>query len=174
MKNKILAATLMAFFAASSADASIFQVTAQYQSGATFSGTVWFDDGAGIATDVVGTLTGYQEGQTVYSGTGSTFINWIWAGGSDYASGPAYGTFLMSGAEPAYAAFLPFTFLPPAAGGPVFSNDGYGNSVGYNDILVSGSITAIPEPATWAMMVVGFGMIGLGSRRTRATATVLS
>ncbi len=172
--KKILAATLMAATAFTSADASVFQITAQYQSGATFVGTLWFDDIAGVATDVVGTLTGYQEGQNFYSGTGSSFINWIWAGGSDFAAGPAYGTFLMSGNEPGYAAFIPFTFLPPSAGGPVFSNASYGNSVIYNDPIVSGSITAVPEPASWAMMIVGFGLVGLGSRRSRATTTVLS
>jgi hypothetical protein len=37
------------------------------------------------------------------------------------------------------------------------------------------TIPAIPEPATWGMMIVGFGMIGLGmrlSRRRTATAAV--
>jgi hypothetical protein len=174
MKNKILAATLMAATAFTSADASVFEITARYQSGATFSGTLWFDDVAGVATDVVGTLTGYQEGQNFYSGTGSSFINWIWAGGADFAAGPAYGTFLMSGNQPGYAAFLPFTFLPPSAGGPAFSSAGYGNSVVYTDGFVSGSITAVPEPATWAMMIAGFGLVGLGSRRARATTIVLS
>lgn len=174
MKNKILPAMLMAAAAFAPADASVFNVTAQYQSGATFAGTVWFDDVAGVATDVVGTLTGYQEGQNFYTGIGSSFINWIWAGGVDFASGPAYGTFLMSGNEPGYAAFIPFTFLPPSAGGPAFSSAGYGNSVVYGDLLVSGTLTAIPEPATWAMMIVGFGFVGLGSRRSRATTTVLS
>lgn len=174
MKNKILAATLMAASAFSTADASTYLVNAQYQSGATFSGTVWFDDIAGIATDVVGTLIGYQEGQNFYSGTGSSFINWIWNGGTDFAAGAAYGTFLMSGNEPGYAAFLPFTFLPTSAGGPAFSAEAYGNSVVYTDLLVSGSIIAVPEPASWAMMIVGFGLVGLGSRRSRVTTTVLS
>jgi len=29
-------------------------------------------------------------------------------------------------------------------------------------------LTAVPEPATWAMMILGFGMVGLGMRRRRA------
>lgn len=35
------------------------------------------------------------------------------------------------------------------------------------------SVTAVPEPATWAMMFVGLGMVGAASRyRRRATRTV--
>ena len=36
-------------------------------------------------------------------------------------------------------------------------------------------LTAVPEPATWAMMLLGFGMVGLGLRSRRhgkVTATV--
>jgi hypothetical protein len=36
-------------------------------------------------------------------------------------------------------------------------------------VLLDGvSLTAVPEPATWAMMLVGFGAIGYGLRRRRA------
>ena len=31
---------------------------------------------------------------------------------------------------------------------------------------------AVPEPATWAMMIVGFGAVGLGVRRARARKAV--
>jgi hypothetical protein len=33
---------------------------------------------------------------------------------------------------------------------------------------------AVPEPATWAMMVVGFGVIGAACRRSRATSTKIA
>ncbi len=37
------------------------------------------------------------------------------------------------------------------------------------------SITAVPEPATWAMMLVGFGMVGAASRyRRRNTSATLA
>jgi hypothetical protein len=32
--------------------------------------------------------------------------------------------------------------------------------------------TAVPEPATWAMLIVGFGLIGAGLRRRKATAVI--
>jgi hypothetical protein len=33
-----------------------------------------------------------------------------------------------------------------------------------------GQLTAVPEPATWATMLMGFGAIGLGMRKRRKTA----
>jgi choice-of-anchor A domain-containing protein len=34
------------------------------------------------------------------------------------------------------------------------------------------NVTAVPEPASWAMMISGFGLIGAGLRRRRATAAL--
>lgn len=42
----------------------------------------------------------------------------------------------------------------------VFANQGVGEASGNLTATVS-----IPEPATWAMMVVGFGLVGVGVRR---------
>jgi hypothetical protein len=42
-----------------------------------------------------------------------------------------------------------------------------GNDLGLDDI----SLTVIPEPTTWALMVAGFGMVGFAMRRrNRAVA----
>lgn len=52
----------------------------------------------------------------------------------------------------------------------------YGNfyqTQGFNGIwdFAGSSITAVPEPATWAMMIVGFGLVGtVVRRRTRSLA----
>jgi hypothetical protein len=40
-----------------------------------------------------------------------------------------------------------------------------GNSGGI--VLDNISVTAVPEPATWAMLITGFGMVGYGLRRRR-------
>lgn len=37
--------------------------------------------------------------------------------------------------------------------------------------VTPGNVGAVPEPATWAMMMVGFGMIGFGLRRRAKVAT---
>lgn len=43
-----------------------------------------------------------------------------------------------------------------------------GNDFGLDDISLT---TAIPEPATWGLMVTGFGLVGAGlRRRSRAVA----
>jgi hypothetical protein len=38
----------------------------------------------------------------------------------------------------------------------------------YDSTGLSASITAVPEPATWAMMIIGFGAAGSMIRRRRA------
>jgi len=35
-------------------------------------------------------------------------------------------------------------------------------------------VTAVPEPATWAMMILGMGMVGLGMRMRRRTASAVA
>ena len=35
----------------------------------------------------------------------------------------------------------------------------------YDSTGLSGSISAVPEPATWGLMILGIGMVGLGLRR---------
>jgi hypothetical protein len=37
---------------------------------------------------------------------------------------------------------------------------------------VSFTAAAVPEPATWGMMLIGFAAIGIGARRNRRTAVV--
>ncbi|WP_114226517.1 MULTISPECIES: PEPxxWA-CTERM sorting domain-containing protein [Sphingomonas] len=36
---------------------------------------------------------------------------------------------------------------------------------------VSNAVAAVPEPGTWALMILGFGAVGYGMRRRRATTT---
>lgn len=56
-------------------------------------------------------------------------------------------------------------------GTAVFTQNGTGTFVsagGQNaDFKVSGSVAAVPEPAGWAMLVVGFGSLGAMARRQR-------
>ena len=55
-------------------------------------------------------------------------------------------------------------------------------TVGYSSEFGAGSfvatavtaVTAVPEPATWAMMLMGFGMIGVGVRRRRKPTVQLT
>ena len=62
--------------------------------------------------------------------------------------------------------------------GPAFGdfggglNSGFGEFSGYAPIFSSAAFVqgAIPEPATWALMIGGFGMVGAASRRARRAA----
>ena len=40
--------------------------------------------------------------------------------------------------------------------------------LGYDDFTFNGTNGAIPEPGTWAMMLLGFGAVGFAMRRRRA------
>lgn len=72
-------------------------------------------------------------------------------GGTGYNSNPGY--------QSSYSAYVEDHFNPAFYTGPAFINYAF---------LVSG---AVPEPATWAMMLVGMGAIGFAMRR-RATVSV--
>jgi type IV pilus assembly protein PilY1 len=58
------------------------------------------------------------------------------------------------------------------------ANDRNGNTPGYSTFIfgfkgVGGVIVdpgGVPEPATWAMLIAGFGMVGVAARRRRQTA----
>ena len=44
-----------------------------------------------------------------------------------------------------------------------------GRAVEFGDVLANGAL-GVPEPATWGLMLVGFGLIGATARRRRAAA----
>ena len=65
-------------------------------------------------------------------------------------------------------AYAPGTFVAPGI---------YTQSVGGNDttLTISGSpAAAVPEPAAWALMIVGFGLTGTALRRRRVPARALT
>lgn len=101
-------------------------------------------------------------------------------------AGATYVAFLSVSDLPAQAESL--FFMPAAngniAGGFVYQNNGltFGNlstvdwnSFGATDVLFKATFdagAAVPEAATWVMMIAGFGMIGAAKRRrTPGTAT---
>jgi hypothetical protein len=93
------------------------------------------------------------------------------------SSGPIsdFGSF---SALPAVVGTLPwatyfFEFQPLAAGSfqlyfGTWSSDNIGPLL--DNVLVTQTTAAIPEPATWAMLIAGFGLVGAAARR-RLTGT---
>lgn len=171
------AAAFAAVLAALPAAATvILPVNMAFQSGATFSGSVSFADDYSQVTGVTGNLHGYSYGGG-YDGVSDDLISWVWNPGSNFASGPStFGTFLMDGpagvysyGSGGYTHWVTFTYDYSAAPTLTFSAAGYGNNVNYDDPMVRGAFGAVPEPATWAMMLLGFGAIGATLRGQRRT-----
>lgn len=71
--------------------------------------------------------------------------------------------------------FCPYTAIGVTFSGIAHSVDfgGSANQVAFADITVGSSVAggAVPEPASWALMLTGFGLVG-GTMRARRRATV--
>jgi hypothetical protein len=47
-----------------------------------------------------------------------------------------------------------------------------GRNGAFGPVIDSVSVSLIPEPSTWAMLILGFGLVGVASRRRKQTAVV--
>ena len=57
----------------------------------------------------------------------------------------------------------------------VLSNGTFGvQGSGTQDLIVQFRTSAVPEPATWSMLILGFGLIGAAKRRSVRTRTALA
>jgi hypothetical protein len=74
--------------------------------------------------------------------------------------------------------FCNFTNAGVAFAGTAYSIDfgGTAGQTGYDDITFGSAVAggAVPEPATWAMMLAGFGMIGFAARRRPHVKTAVT
>jgi len=81
-----------------------------------------------------------------------------------------------AGSCPGYsAAFCPFSPTGILFDGVArsVSFGGVANQIVFDDITFGSDVPGpgvIPEPATWAMMIMGFGLVGFASRRRRGVA----
>ncbi len=65
--------------------------------------------------------------------------------------------------------WAPYSFTFVATGSSELLSFAADGSAGccYGPALDNVSIAAVPEPATWSMMLLGFGAIGVGLRRRK-------
>ncbi len=79
--------------------------------------------------------------------------------------------------------FVLYQLASPASSGswdtldiPYLNSRGQGEPKALSHLAFFGTETAVPEPAQWAMMIAGFGLVGAAMRRRRPTVarTVLA
>ncbi len=77
--------------------------------------------------------------------------------------------FILNASNPSLALHYQFSLGAGDRLGLVIDNNGqyYNDSVGVNFTMTQG---AVPEPATWALMICGFGLAGAAMRRQRGQA----
>lgn len=71
--------------------------------------------------------------------------------------------------------YFNFSFTAPVNGSPSLLEFTFRQDPSYwhiDDISVQGLAGGVPEPATWAMMILGLGAVGAALRRRRTATTV--
>lgn len=145
----------------------------KFESGAQFTGQITFLDDLSAVASVAGTLTGYQEGITGFTGSGSTVIDWVWFGGLDFNPSPTQvATFLMDGVDfSQYSNWISFAYDLSAPGitlAPGGTGFGFAINVNYSDVMVEGSLSAVPIPPSLLLLLSGLAGVGMMARSRKA------
>lgn len=130
-----------------------------------FSGSGGCDvNGANCQTGFENSVRYVIDGQTFLFGDGSA------SGGLGPVSGGAYYDTAANSFANSGKYTTTFTLTAPTNVGFYLFDDNLSDNRGG----VSLAVAAVPEPATWAMMVLGFGMVGFGFRARRKVSTKVS
>ena len=147
-----------------------------FASGATFTGTVTFDNNF-VATAISGgVLTGYSLGTVGYvGGSASESINWIQDTTFNYSAAPLASNFLLDAAsvpfDPSINNSLLFTIDFTNTSAPVFYSpldvtyNGINSGSSISDALVSGTVNPVPVPAAVWLFASGFAGMGWFGRQ---------
>jgi PEP-CTERM motif len=167
-----------------SARASIVEsVNMTFQSGATFSGLMTFADDFSSISAVTGTLFGYTTPGTFYQLGTSTNITWLNHHGTNQTSSPGtFSEYLMDGEDKGsnswFSNYLYFEYNYSNPSALMVTSNTYvyntSNSPLHQDILVSATISAVPEPSTWAMMILGFAGVGFMAYRRKSKPALMA
>ena len=144
------------------------------------------DEASTITFDILGSESGFND---TFTAAGLTFTEFtsllnsfaspILLGSADFPAGALGGTFSSSGGRTATLGEngLALFLGPDAVSGDLSSvlylgfDDQNDNQDGdFDDLIVRATVTpavAVPEPATWALALLGFGAAGFAIRRKR-------
>jgi len=140
--------------------ARIYLADMQFESGASFSGTLTFSDDLTQLTGVSGALNGYDFSINGPVSGGSDSINWIWEPGYNFADSPStFGTYLMDGSADYFNNSIALTYGFAGAPSLQLVTSGLGISVNGTDYMVSGNLSPVPLPA--ALPLFGMGVAGV-------------
>ncbi|MDN4633181.1 PEPxxWA-CTERM sorting domain-containing protein [Sphingomonas sp. PvP056] len=181
--KKILSAAAVALLATAAPAFAAENLTAAFNTptGATTTGTYFGQ----VRVTVSG--TGFSNGntvndafyQTVSQARNSGLYQLAYTAGSFASTGAtrnqAVANSILDGMVPAYSANNTYSFVLNTglsqANASVLSfgvaDDNYRDNGGSYTF----SVSAVPEPATWGMMLMGFGMIGFGLRSYKRSST---
>lgn len=157
-------------------------------------GFSWQDARAAASASSFGGQQGYLV--TITSAEENTFLAGLtssiaWTGGSDegtegtwlWMDGPEAGTaFWINGVTQTYSNWN--NGEPNNAGNEDYLHFNFGGSGGWNDVYPTygsgyiveygGLSMGVPEPSTWALLILGFGAVGGALRRSRKVRTALT
>ena len=96
------------------------------------------------------------------------------AADSPNGNGVTYSTPLGTGVLGLQPATFAFDFTQSlAAGGTALFTVGNNGAYAFDTTGLTLSVSAVPEPATWGLMILGFGAVGGAMRRRRAATTTV-
>jgi hypothetical protein len=139
-------------------------------------GALFFLSGASTVLDyAAGFTTGFSFNYSMVGPSNGAVNVWDGLGGTGNLLGSISLAVTTSGCPGFVGAYCPFVPIGVSFGGTAKSIEfaGVANFVVFDDVTF-GSATpgpGVPEPASWALMIGGFGMVGAALRRRRGFAT---
>jgi len=167
-KGLMALAAVVAFGASTSASADTFVITDFNGEFGSFSRTVTgdFDDSYTFTVSADGLVSSGIAAARVTSLSGITFSS-VTLNGVDFTDlSTALNQFFSIEDQFVTAGTQTIRLVGSGSGS-------YGGSVSYDAFGDGGNPLPIPEPATWAMMIAGFGMAGAAMRRRQVKTTIV-